>query len=69
MEGIENLNNIENIEKPMWHYTYSNNELSGHPVVFECEADDIVEADDLYEKKLGIRPDRGSHIGCSIIKI
>jgi hypothetical protein len=68
--GMENMPNIslENIEKPTWHFTYYNNEISGHPVVFECDADDIAKADDLYELKIGKRPDKGNYIGYSAIK-
>jgi hypothetical protein len=70
MEGTEGLNSsVESIERPMWHYIYSNNELPGHPVIFECDAFDIIKADDLYEERLGIRPERENHIGCSIVKI
>lgn len=68
MEAIGNFNK-ENTEKPKWHYTYVNNELSGHPVVFECDAESISEADSLYEEKLGIKPEKSNHIGCSIVKL
>jgi hypothetical protein len=68
MEHMEGTNQPENTEKPTWHYTYSNNELPGHPVVFECDAESIIEADNLFEQKLGITPERNNHIGCSIVK-
>ena len=61
--------NFENAEKPKWHYIYSNNEMAGHPVVFECDALDILEADKLFEEKIGKTPDKQNHISCSILKI
>ena len=67
MEGAGEFN-IENIEKPSWHFTYVNNELSGHPVIFECDAETISEADEMYEQILGLKPEKQNHIGCSIIK-
>lgn len=68
--GMENVGNsgFENIERPAWHYFYFNNEISGHPVIFECDASDALEADRLYEEKIGRKPEKGGHIGCSAIK-
>lgn len=60
---------FENTEMPRWRYTYTNNEMEGHPVVFECEASDVVEADALFEAKIGKAPDKENHISCSAIKI
>lgn len=65
MRSPEGFN--ENIEKPKWHYIYSNNEIAGHPVVFECDAEDISEADSKYEEKIGKKPDK-EYIGCSVVK-
>jgi len=67
MGSMEAFTN-ESIEKPKWHYIYSNNELAGHPVIFECDADDISQADALYEAKIGRTPNKQNHIGCSIVK-
>lgn len=58
----------ESIEKPKWHYTYNNTDISGHPIIFECDANDILEADKKYEEKVGRAPDKQNHISCSIIK-
>jgi hypothetical protein len=58
---------IENIEKPKWHYVYSNNEIPGHPVVFECDAENPAKADGLYEEKIGKKPDK-EYIACSVVK-
>ncbi len=61
--------NLESMEQPKWHYTYTNNEMSGHPVVFECDAFDILEADKLFEERIGKVPDKENHISCGVIKI
>ena len=68
MLSLEGLN-FESMETPKWRYIYSNNEMSGHPVVFECEAFDILEADSLFEERIGKAPDKENHISCSIVKI
>jgi len=68
MSSPEGLN-FESMETPKWHYFYSNNEMSGHPVVFECEAFDILEADKLFEERIGKAPDKENHISCSMVKI
>lgn len=65
---MEGLKFSDNIEKPKWHYVYSNNEISGRPVVFQCDAEDISEADRKFEEKIGKAPDKLNHIGCSAIK-
>lgn len=72
MEGLpfeyfKQNSNPENKERPKWHYVYTNNEISDHPVVFECEAYDMAEADSEYEKKIGIKPGRGGPISLSIL--
>jgi hypothetical protein len=68
MEGIDNLN-IESLERPTFHFSYYNRDLEGRPVIFECDAPDVVTADNLYEQELHIRPEKGDHIGCSVVKI
>lgn len=67
MKGFEGFTN-ENVEKLKFHFSYANNELPGHPVIFECDADDIAQADVLYEQKIGKKPEKESYIGCSIVK-
>jgi hypothetical protein len=57
----------ENIEKPKWHYTYSNNGIDGHPVVFECDAENVTDADEKYEQKIGVKPQK-EYISCSAVK-
>lgn len=58
----------ESMENPLWHYTYTNNDISDRPKIFECDADNIEEADRQYAEKMGINPDRQNHIGCSFVK-
>ncbi len=49
-------------------YTYRDNS-DGRKVVFECMANDILEADKLYEETTGNNPEKQSYIGCSIEKL
>lgn len=67
--GIENLQNFqtEGVEKEKWHFVYTNNDLEGHPVVFDCLAAEAVEADALFEAKFCKKPALDGHIGRSII--
>jgi len=46
-------------------YVYRDNSAGGI-VVFECEANDILEADLLYTKATRYDPSKQSHVGCSI---
>ena len=59
----------ENIEEPKWHFFYFNNEISDHPVVLECIAGSQAEADDIFTQKMGKKPNKDNHIGCTTIKI
>jgi len=36
------------------------------PVIFECEAENILEADALYEKATGQKASKQGHVGCEI---
>jgi hypothetical protein len=49
-------------------YTYRDNS-AGRKVIFECVANNILEADKLYEEKTGNNPEKQNHVGCSIEKI
>jgi hypothetical protein len=70
MEGINNPSFDEaGIEKFKYHFFYANKEIPGHPVIFDCKANTISEADALYEKKIGKVPEKQNHIGCSIVKL
>lgn len=59
---------FNNNEKELNKFTYRDN-LAGGEIVFECIAEDILEADRLYQEKTGKNPENQSHIGCSIEKI
>ena len=49
MSSQEGLNfNDAGIEKLKYHYTFSDNKVLGHPVIFECEADDDVMAQEKF---------------------
>lgn len=66
--GFETINqDTENIENIKYHYVYTNVDIPGRPVIFDCDASDLAEANDLYEKKLGIKPALNESIGLSII--
>lgn len=69
--GMESLTNFgdspEQSEKLKNRYVYYNKELDGHPVIFECQAEDIAQADELFATKLGKKPDKSGHIGLSIL--
>ena len=45
-------------------YVYTDNSQTEKPVVFICEAGDILEADKLYKETIGLDPVKQSHIGC-----
>lgn len=47
MEGKEGqFFNPESFEKGKFHYSFSDNKMLGHPVFFECDANDDLEADE-----------------------
>jgi len=62
------LNNQENNERLKFHYSFTNNDVSGHPVIFECEADNPEQAFDLFEERFGKQPNNEDHIGWSSIE-
>ena len=70
MEGGPNkeIGAVENLEKPIFHFVYVDNSKLERPVVFECDADNITVADELYEEKIGEKPERQNHIGCSLVR-
>ncbi len=53
---------IENKKK----YVYRNNSDNEHEIIFECEAEDILEADKLYKEKMGNDPAKQNFVGCEI---
>lgn len=50
------------------HFTYVNY-LKNREVIFECEAKNILEADELYKKAIGKDPAKQSDVGCTVEKI
>jgi hypothetical protein len=66
MEGLDKTPNFDEagIEKLKYHYFYYNNELAGHPVIFDCKADNVSDADKQYKEKIGKEPNKSEHIGC-----
>ena len=49
----------------MQHYTYFDNN-DGRKVIFECDAEGILEADDLLFKATGIVAAKECSIGCMV---
>jgi hypothetical protein len=56
-------------EKRMNKYTYRDNSKPEKPIIFLCVASDILEADKLYEEKIGIDPAKQCFVGCVPEKI
>ena len=46
-------------------FTYCDNSNNGK-IVFQCTAENILDADKLYEEKTGQRVEKQMYIGCSI---
>lgn len=72
MAGLENINinlGSENTESVKWHFFYFNEEISDHPVIFDCLAESRAAADLLYEEKMGKKLAESDHIGCTSVKI
>lgn len=63
------MENIENsVEQPKLKFIYRNNHQD-RQVVFECIAENILEADVMYEKEIGKDVSKQPHIACSFEKI
>ena len=67
-EGANMEGAIENKEKLTFHFTYVDHSKEKHPIIFECDANSITEADIMYEAKLGEKPERQNHVGCSLVR-
>ena len=63
--GPEDINSKE---KEVSKFVYRDN-FSDGKIIFECESDGIINADELYKKATGNDPKKQSHVGCSIEKI
>lgn len=67
-DNLDNLNPFdEGIEKePRRHYLFTNNDISDHPVIFDCYAETDEEAEAEYKQKMGKDRD-GGYIGISVV--
>ncbi|MDP1689053.1 MAG: hypothetical protein Q8L47_02895 [bacterium] len=54
----------EKTEKELYTYTYT--DYKSKEIIFECVADDILEADKKYIDTTGHDPKKQNNIGCSI---
>ena len=57
----------ENPEKELYTYTYT--DYKSKEIIFECIAEDILEADKKYMETTGNDPSKQNNIGCSIKEI
>ena len=53
---------------PTCKFIYKDHFRNDH-IVFECEAPDILVADELYRKETGLDPLCQAHVGCCMIKL
>jgi len=44
MEGL----NFESVEKPRYHYTFTDGKVLGCPKIFECDAGDDIQAQEKF---------------------
>jgi hypothetical protein len=51
---------------PRQHYLFTNNDISDHPVVFECYAESDDDAEKQYKNKMG-KSRENTYIGMSIV--
>jgi len=47
-------------------YTYHDNIENDGPIMFQCEANSIGEADKLFYEQFGFKPEKNAYIGCSL---
>lgn len=45
--------NEAGIEKPKFHYAYTDNSQKTHPIIFSCEANDVTEANLKFKDEFG----------------
>ena len=50
----------------MKHYKYTDHK-NGNNIVFECDAESILDADKLYQEKIGKHPQKQAYVGCEVI--
>jgi hypothetical protein len=56
-------------QEPKKKYTYRDNKTPDRDIVFECLANDILEADAMFKAETGKDPAKLNHIACSFEKI
>ncbi len=58
----ESINNLK-------RYIYRDHSKGGDEIIFECEAQNITEADQLYEAKIGKNPEKQKEVGCEVVPL
>ena len=66
-DSIERRESKEKLNENLRKFIYQDNH-DNRKIIFECLAENINEADKLYEEKTGIKPEKQSHIACEIKK-
>jgi hypothetical protein len=52
----------------MFKFTYSEpSDEGGGKIIFECIANGILDADKMYQDKIGVDPSKQNYIGCSAV--
>lgn len=64
---MEKLESKEKFNDKPRKFIYRDNH-DERKIVFECTAENITDADKMYEEKFNIKPEKQSHIACSIQK-
>ncbi len=60
--------NFEDVPK-MNRFIYRDNSTNEHRIIFECETESILDADELYKKATGKDPAKQAYVGCSIERV
>ncbi|MDD5043395.1 MAG: hypothetical protein PHD51_01850 [Patescibacteria group bacterium] len=63
----ENINSSPEQKKELRRYVYTDHKIE--KVIFECEAGDILEADELYKKATGNDSSKQAYVGIQILEI
>ena len=51
-----------------YYYNNAERESNKSPLVFYCEAENIIDADKLYKEFVGVDPRKQNFVGCQIVK-
>jgi len=68
-EILKTPENLNEGEGKLKKFIYRDNKEYPGRIIFECVADDILNADKQYETATGNNPEKQTHIGCEIISI